>query len=146
MVDLFEISSLFPRITEFDNLFFDSQLNFWTKTNGQPRRRADQWNLPTSNRIVYNLSASQLRNFVKSTDEFKRFLNSINDRENRSLKGKYIIAYIDGDGNPVIRNPELFATLKEAKQKMISYQAIDPNSRWCLFECVGELKVDAVIE
>lgn len=149
MNDLFDVHTLFSHGC-YKGLFFDRQLQIWTNQNGRFRRLANQWSLPAGD---YPHSLSQLRLEVSQTYLFREFLkkvraalNEYHDSEKKdSLKGKFVIAIVN-DGVPMFpRSPQIFDTREEADIKLLRYQQINPDTRFCLFECKGELKSIGVV-
>jgi len=149
MNDLFDVHALFSHGC-YKGLFFDRQLQIWTNQNGRFRRLANQWSLPNGD---YPHSLSQLRSEVSQSRLFQDFLKKVraalsaideNEKKN-TLKGKFVIAIVN-DGVPMFpRSPQIFDTREEADIKLLRYQQINPDTRFCLFECKGELKSIGVV-
>lgn len=150
MNDLFDISTIFSHGC-YKGLFFDRQLQIWTNQNGRFRRLANQWSLPSGD---YPFSISELRSRVSDSSAFKEFLRkalaSLSEyasvEKKTTIKGKFVIAILDDDGMPAFpRKPQIFNTREEADIKLLRYQQINPDTRFCLFECKGELKSIGVV-
>lgn len=146
--DLFDVSTLFSYEC-YRGLFVDKSLHLWTRTqNGRYRRLANQWSLPAGE---YPYSLSELRENIAKSRAFVDFLKNVRaalasyHAETTSLKGKFVIAIIN-DGLPAFpRNPQIFNTREDADLKLVRYQQLNPDTRFCLFECKGELKSVGVV-
>ncbi len=145
---LFDISTLFS-FGCYRGLFVDKHLHLWTEDkNGRYRRLANQWSLPAGE---YPYSLSELRERITLSPIFANFLQrvriAINEYQEmkNSLKGKFVIAIVN-DGAPVFpRVPQIFETREEADIKLIRYQQLNPDARFCLFKCEGELRSTEVV-
>ena len=149
MNNLFDVTALFS-FGCYQGLFFDRQLHLWTNQNGRFRRLANQSSLPAGD---YPHTLSELREKIAKSESFSEFvkkaratLNEYHEKKN-TLKGKFVIAIInDENGMPVFsRTPHVFDTREEADIRLLRYQQLNPGSRFCLFECKGELKSVGVI-
>jgi|MudIll2142460700_1097286.scaffolds.fasta_scaffold104369_3 hypothetical protein len=146
MNDLFDVSSLLSYGC-YQGLFFDRQLQLWTNQNGRFRRLANQWSLPAGD---YPMSLTELREKVAHSHVFREFVKKVraalNEYHEKSLKGKFVIAIIDDEGSLVFGdNPKIYATREEADLRLMRYQQINPETRFCLFKCEGELKSVGVV-
>lgn len=155
MNDLFDISTLFSHGC-YKGLFFDRQLQIWTKQNGRFRRLANQWSLPSGD---YPFSISELRSRVSDSSAFKEFLRkalaSLSEHasveKKPAIKGKFVIAVLDDDGSlssmmpEFPRKPRVIGSREEADIELLRYQKANPDTRFCLFECKGELKSIGVV-
>lgn len=148
MNELFDVTTLFSYGC-YQGLFFDRQLQLWTSQNGRFRRLANQCSLPSGE---YPHTLSQLRNEIVQSKAFRDFLRQVrvalreNDEKKNSLRGKFVIAIVNDEGLPVFsENPKVFDTREEADIKLLRYQQINPDTRFCLFECKGELKSIGVV-
>lgn len=146
--ELFDVSTLFAYEC-YHGLFVDKNLHLWSRTsNGRYRRLANQWSLPCGE---YPHSLTELRKNIANSRKFADFVKRIraalteHERKTTSLKGKFVIAIIN-DGLPMFpTNPQVFNTREEADIKLMHYKQIDPHSRFCLFECKGEVKSVGVV-
>ena len=148
MNELFDVSTLYSSAC-YQGLFFDRQLCLWTKQNGKLRRLANQWSLPAGE---YPYSLAQLRYTVSKSPAFQDFLKKVRDvlneyhEKKESLNGKFVVAIINDNGVPVFsESPRVIDTREEAEIRLIHYKQINPNTRFCLFECKGELKSVGVV-
>lgn len=148
MNELFDVSKLYSSAC-YQGLFFDRQLFLWTNQYGELRRLANQWTLPAGK---YPHSLVQLRSAVSKSPAFQDFLKKVRDvlneyhEKKESLNGKFVIAIIIDNGIPVFsENPRVIDTREEADIRLIHYKQINPNTRFCLFECKGELKSVGVV-
>lgn len=146
--DLFDVSTLFSHSC-YRGLFVDRKLHLWTRNqNGRYRRLANQWSLPAGE---YPYSIVELRENIAKSRAFADFLKNAYAALNEcqaaaaSLKGKFVIAIVN-DGLPEFpRSPQVFDTREEADIKLMRYQQLNPDTRFCLFECKGELKSIGVV-
>lgn len=146
--ELFDVSTIFPQSC-YRGLFVDRKLHLWTRNqNGRYRRLANQWSLPPEE---YPYSIDELRESIAKSRAFAEFLKKAHTALNEcqaeavSLKGKFVIAIVN-DGLPEFpRSPQVFDTREEADTKLMRYQQLNPGTRFCLFECKGELKSIGVV-
>lgn len=147
MNDLFDVSSLLSYGC-YQGLFFDRQLQLWTKQNGRFRRLANQWSLPAGD---YPMSLAELREKGAQSHAFREFLKRVRAalaeyNEKKTLKGKFVIAIVNDEGLPVFStSPQVFDSREEADIRLMRYQQINPDARFCLFKCEGELKSAGVV-
>lgn len=146
--DLFAVSALFSYDC-YRGLFVDKSLHLWTRNqNGRYRRLANQWSLPCGE---YPHSLSELRELIGTSKSFADFLINVRQASNEhnkkteSMKGKFVIAIII-DGLPSFhQKPQVINTREEADLKLMRFQQLHPNERFCLFECKGEVKSVGVV-
>lgn len=130
----------------FRGIFVDKNLHLWTQSgNGRYRRLANQLSLPSG---IYPFGLSELKKKLSESRAFIDFQDqeAEHSTETTSLKGKFVIAIVL-DGLPLFptRNPEVFDTREEAEHKLVRCQQMNPDTRFCLFECKGELKSVGVV-
>lgn len=146
MNDLFDVTTLFS-FGCYQGLFFDRQLHLWTNQSGRFRRLANQSSLPAGD---YPHTLSELREKIAKSASFSEFVKKVRAtlneyHEKNTLKGKFVIAIVEDELPVFPRKPQVFDSREEADIKLLRYQQINPETRFCLFECKGELKSIGVV-